>query len=51
MIIEESFMCAIWAADRKIRTRDTDWHHEALPSDAKQWSRGTGFSIRTKQPW
>ena len=22
-----------------------------MPSDAKQWSRGTDFSIRTKQPW
>ena len=24
------------------------WHHMALPSDAKQWSQGTEFSIRTE---
>ena len=24
--------------------RVTVWHHEAMPSDAKQWSRGTEFS-------
>ena len=28
--------------------RVTVWHHKALPSDAKQWSRGTEFSVRTK---
>ena len=28
--------------------RVTVWHHEALPSDAKQWSRGTEFFIRTE---
>ena len=38
-------------ADIKIRPRVTVWHHEALPSDAKQWSRGTDFYIRTKQLW
>ena len=26
----------MWGADRKIRPRVTVWHHEALPSDAKQ---------------
>ena len=28
--------------------RVTVCHHEALPSDAKQWSRGTEFSVRTE---
>ena len=28
--------------------RVTVWHHEALPSDAKQWTRGTEFSIHTE---
>ena len=28
--------------------RVTIWHHEAVPSDAKQWSRGTEFSISTE---
>ena len=37
--------------ERKFRPRVTVWHHEVLPSDAKKWSRGTDFSIRTKQPW
>ena len=27
------------------------WHHKALPSDTKHWSRGTDFSICTKQLW
>ena len=33
----------VWGADRKIRLRVTVWHHEALPSEAKQWSHGTEF--------
>ena len=33
----------VWGADRKIRLRVTVWHHKALPSEAKQWSRGTEF--------
>ena len=41
----------VWGADRKIRLRVTVWRHKALPSDAKQWSRGMDFFIRTKQPW
>ena len=36
---------------KKIRPRVTVWHYEAVPSDAKQWSRGKDFSIRTEQPW
>ena len=39
----------VWGADRKIRPRITVWHHEALPSDIKQWSQGTDFSIRNKK--
>ena len=41
----------VWGADRKIRPRVTVWHHEAVPSDAKRWSRGTDFSVRAKIPW
>ena len=26
-------------------------HHEAVPSDAEQWSRGTDFSIHTENSW
>ena len=40
--------CEVWI-EKSIR-----WsllHHEAVPSDAKQWSWGTYFSINTKQPW
>ena len=37
----------MWGADRKIRPRVTVWH--CLLSDAKQWSRGTDISVRTKQ--
>ena len=32
-----SWLCG---ADRKSCPRVTVWHHKALPSDAKQWSRG-----------
>ena len=31
--------------------RVTVWHHEVLPSDAKEWSRGTEFSIRTEHSY
>ena len=41
----------VWDVDRKIRPRVTVKHHEASPSNAKQWTQGTGFSIHTKQPW
>ena len=37
----------LFGADRKICPRVTVWHHKAVPSDAKQWSRGTDFSIHT----
>ena len=40
----------MWGADIKICLRVTVWRHEALLSDAKQWSWGTDFSICTKQP-
>ena len=41
----------MWGVDRKILSRVTVWHYEAMPSYAKQWFRGTYFSVCIKQPW
>ena len=50
----------VWGADRKFHPEGHClaswgsaewwhvWHHEALPSDAKQWFQGMEFSICTK---
>ena len=35
----------VGGADRKVCLRVTVWHHEAVPRDAKQWSRGTDFFV------
>ena len=38
--------CEVWIENSVPRI--TVWHHEAVPSDAKQWSWGTEFSVRTE---
>ena len=42
--VEYKHLSWVWGADRKNCLRVFVWHHKAMLSDAKRWSRGTDFS-------
>ena len=47
--IHYKHLSLVWGADRQICLRSLGFL--VMPNDAKQWSQGTDFYIRTKQPW
>ena len=43
--VRDQNLSRVWSADRKIHLMVTIWHHSSQPCYAKQWSRGTDFSV------
>ena len=49
-VLEYKDLSLVWGVDRTIRPEDHCLASLGLPNDARQWSRGTDFSIHAPYP-